>query len=206
MEFHTLPLGHLDTNCYILADEITKKAVVIDAPDEAGTILKTITENGYTVSEIVLTHGHYDHILALAELQAATGAPVSIHENGKQFLQDGIYNLCHYVGLNWTPVAPQRLLKEEDTVSVGSQTFSVLHTPGHTSDCICLYGAGILISGDTLFRRSVGRVDHPTGNLQQEIDSILEKLMPLPEETKVYPGHGPATTIGEERRENPYLQ
>lgn len=206
MRFHKLTLGDLGTNCYILADEASGKAMVIDAPDDADTILAFLRENDYTVQDILLTHGHYDHILALAELKAATGAPVSIHENGRQFLRDGINNLCHYVGIAWTPVAADRYLRDGDTIALGDTVFQVLHTPGHTSDCICLYGGGILISGDTLFQRSVGRVDHPTGSLRQEIDSIQEKLMPLPDEVRVYPGHGPSTTIGEERKENPYLR
>lgn len=206
MYFHKLTLGALGTNCYILADETTKHAMVIDAPDDADTILDFLKENNYTLKDIVLTHGHYDHILALADLKAATGAPVSIHENGQPFLDDGINNLCHYVGLDWTPVKADRLLKDGDSLRLGDTEFKVLHTPGHTSDCICLYGNDMLISGDTLFWRSVGRVDHPTGSLQQEIDSIKEKLMPLADDVNVYPGHGPATTIGDERRENPYLR
>ncbi len=205
MEFHKLSLGYLGTNCYILAENTTKQAAVIDAPDQADAILGFLEEKGYTLTNIVLTHGHYDHILALGELKEKTGATLSVHENGVAFLQDGIHNLCHYVGIDWTPVKPDKLLKEGDVLTLGGQEFRVLHTPGHTSDCICLYGGGILISGDTLFQRSIGRADHPTGDYHQEIASIQEKLMPLPDETIVYPGHGPSTTIGEERRGNPYL-
>ncbi|MBQ2614507.1 MAG: MBL fold metallo-hydrolase [Clostridia bacterium] len=206
MKLHTLVLGDLSTNCYILADEKTCEAMVVDAPAQAETILDFLKEQNYTLKEIVLTHGHFDHILALEKLQQATGAPIAIHQNGETFLKDSLYNLCHYVGIRWTPVQPHRLLQDGDTVSVGDFTFQVLHTPGHTSDCICLFGEGILISGDTLFSQSVGRVDHPTGSLPQEIQSIQEKLMVLPDKTPVYPGHGPATTIGAEREWNPYLQ
>lgn len=206
MKLHTLVLGALGTNCYVLADEVSGEAIVIDAPDKAETILNFVREQGYTLKGIVLTHGHYDHILALEKLKTISLAPVAIHENGKTFLQDGINNLCHYVGIDWNPVTPDRYLKDGETVTVGSLKFQVLHTPGHTADCICLYGEGILISGDTLFQMSVGRTDHPTGSLPQEIQSIRTKLMCLPDETKVYPGHGPATTIGDERKGNPYLQ
>lgn len=206
MRLHKLTLGALGTNCYILADEETGKALVIDAPDDAETILAFLRENKYTVQEIVLTHGHFDHILALEELKTALNVPAAIHENGQTFLRDGIQNLCHYVGIAWTPVTADRLLRDGDVISLGRESLQVFHTPGHTADCICLYGGGILISGDTLFQQSVGRVDHPTGDLKQEIDSIREKLLVLPDETKVYPGHGPATTIGEERKENPYLR
>ncbi len=205
MKLHTLVLGALGTNCYILADETTKDAIVIDAPDSPEKILCCINENGYHLTGILLTHGHYDHILALRTLKEVTRAPILVHRNGKPFLMDGISNLCHYVGIDWTPVEPDVLLDEGDTITVGTLSFRVLHTPGHTSDCICLTGEGIVISGDTLFLGSIGRVDHPTGSMVQEISSIKEKLMPLPDETVVYPGHGPSTTIGRERRENPYL-
>lgn len=206
MKLHTLVLGGLSTNCYILADETTHDAIVVDVPDNASAILSLLKTQNYNLSGIVLTHAHFDHILALAELKAATDAPLMVHQNGPTFLNDNANNLCHYVGIDLSPVLPDRLLNDGDTITVGEHTLTVLYTPGHTSDCICLYGDGILISGDTLFQGSVGRTDHPTGNLPQEIASIQEKLMSLPDETLVYPGHGPATTIGKERRRNPYLQ
>ncbi len=206
MKLHVLPLGHLSTNCYILADETTGDAVVVDAPANPEVIINFLTEHNYYLNEIILTHGHYDHILALKQLKEATSAPLAVHENGKAFLNDGINNLCHYVGIEWTPIEADRYLKDGDTVMVGSTQMQVLHTPGHTSDCICLYGGDILISGDTLFQMSVGRCDHPTGSLPQEIQSIKSKLMVLPDSTMVYPGHGPKTTIGDERKGNPYLQ
>lgn len=206
MKLHTLVLGALGTNCYILADEASGEAIVVDAPDKAEEILTFLNEQHYRAVAIVLTHAHFDHILALRTLKEATGAPILAHENSAVFLRDGIYNLCHYVGIDWTPISADKILHDGDTVAVGATQLRVLHTPGHTSDCICLYGGGILISGDTLFQRSVGRTDHPTGSLPQEVASIREKLMTLPDDTPVYPGHGAATTIGEERRENPYLQ
>ncbi len=206
MLFHQLSLGRLGTNCYVLANESSKAAAIIDAPTNADAILDFFKERGYTLTDIVLTHGHYDHILALSALKEATGAKISIHENGVSFLTDSTYNLCHYVGHTWTPMTPDRLLHNGDILNLGGEEFQVLHTPGHTADSICLCGNGILLSGDTLFRGSVGRADFPTGNLQQEIASIQKKLMCLPDGTPVYPGHGPATTIGAERKGNPYLQ
>ncbi|MBE5040020.1 MBL fold metallo-hydrolase [Ructibacterium gallinarum] len=206
MNFHKLTLGELGTNCYILADEKTGKAVLIDAPDETETILGLLAEHEYTLDRIILTHGHFDHILALPELKEALSVPVWIHENGQQFLNDGIYNLCHYVGREWSPISADGYLKDGDQITVGEIRLKILHTPGHTSDCICLLGDDFLLSGDTLFWRSVGRVDHPTGDLKQEIDSIQQKIMPLSDEIRVYPGHGPATVIGDERKENPYLR
>ncbi len=206
MYFHKLTLGALGTNCYILADNATKMALVIDAPDRPDMILDFLTEKGYTLSGIVLTHGHYDHIQALADLKAKTNAPILIHKNGVKFLNDSNYNLCHYAGLNWSPIEADKLLEDGDTISLGLTSLKVLHTPGHTSDGICLYTDNILISGDTLFCQSIGRTDFPTGNLKQLINSIKEKILPLPNDTTVYPGHGPATTIGEERKGNPYLR
>lgn len=206
MLLHKLVLGQLQTNCYILADEETKEAVVIDVPDQADVILDFLKEKAYIVRYIILTHGHFDHMLALKEVREATGAPLLVHENCADFLKDTIKNLCHYTGVLWEATEADRYLKEGDIVAFGSQTLHVLHTPGHTADCICLLAGDILISGDTLFWRSVGRTDHPTGSLEEEINSIKEKLLPLPADTKVYPGHGPMTTIGDERKENPYLQ
>ena len=206
MKLHTLVLGALGTNCYILADETTRDAIVVDAPDNADTILSFLSEQNYHLIGIVLTHAHFDHILALRDLKEKTGVPIMTHQNGTVFLENASHNLCHYVGMQWTPISPDRLLVDGDTVMVGETALTVLHTPGHTSDCICLYGGGVLISGDTLFQGSVGRTDHPTGSLAQEVNSIQEKLLVLPDETPVYPGHGPKTTIGEERRGNPYLQ
>lgn len=206
MEFHKLSLGHLMTNCYILADEENGNATIIEAPDQANTILAFLKEKGYTLTDIILTHGHFDHMLALSELREKTGAKLSVHKNGVDFLQDSAKNLCYHSGASWTAIEPDVLLRDGDVIAIGGKEFRVIHTPGHTSDSICLYGEGILLSGDTLFQLSVGRTDFPTGDLKEEIASIQEKLMVLPDETKVYPGHGPATTIGEERRGNPYLR
>ena len=119
MKLHTLVLGDLSTNCYILADEKTCEAMVVDAPAQAETILDFLKEQNYTLKEIVLTHGHFDHILALEKLQQATGAPIAIHQNGETFLKDSLYNLCHYVGIRWTPVQPHRLLQDGDRFGWG---------------------------------------------------------------------------------------
>lgn len=206
MDFYVLPLGQMGTNCYVLADEVTKKAAIIDAPEQPEQILSFLAEKGYTLTDIILTHGHFDHILALPELLQKTDAVLSVHKNGRDFLKDSSRNLADYAGVSWTPVEPDVLLHEGDVLSLAGEQFRVIHTPGHTSDSICLYGGGMLLSGDTLFQLSVGRTDFPTGDLKEEIASIKEKLMVLPDDTKVYPGHGPATTIGEERRGNPYLR
>ncbi|MEG1441416.1 MAG: MBL fold metallo-hydrolase, partial [Oscillospiraceae bacterium] len=156
--------------------------------------------------KIVLTHGHFDHILALPVLLKTTKAPLYIHENGKIFLEESEYNLAFHLDVDWKPITADHYLKDGDVISLGDKSIKVIHTPGHTSDCICLLVDDILISGDTLFQGSVGRIDHPTGDLSMEVNSIKQKLMPLSDDIKVYPGHGNDTTIGSERRENPYLR
>lgn len=206
MKLHKLTLGELHTNCYILADDNSKNAILVDAPASADLILQLLEENDYELQEILLTHAHFDHILALAEVKQRTGAPVSVHMDDAPFLEDTALNLAHYINHIWQPISYDKLLRDGDVIRLGNERIQVLHTPGHTPGCVCFLIGNTLISGDTLFRRSIGRVDHPGGNLQQEIQSVLEKLMPLPDYTEVYPGHGPSTTIGEERRENPYLQ
>lgn len=205
MILHTLVFGALQTNCYILADEETKNAMVIDAPDNADKILEFAENNGYKITDIVLTHGHFDHILALTELKEATGATLCTFTDTKEFLNDRVLNLSHYISIDLDPIVPDKLLSDGDIIDFFGNEIKVIHTPGHTKDCICLLFGNTLISGDTLFKLSIGRWDHPTGDMAQEINSIKEKLLVLPDDTMVYPGHGPSTTIGEERRGNPYI-
>ncbi len=205
MILHTLVFGALQTNCYILADEESKCAMVIDAPDNADKILEFAKDKGYNITDIILTHGHFDHILALKELKETTGATLSTFVDTEEFLKDRVLNLCHYVNIELDPIIPDKLLKDGDIINFCGNEIKVIHTPGHTKDCICLLFGKTLISGDTLFRSSIGRWDHPTGDMAQEIESIKEKLLVLPDDTNVYPGHGPSTTIREERRVNPYI-
>ncbi|MBQ4146119.1 MAG: MBL fold metallo-hydrolase [Clostridia bacterium] len=206
MLFHKLTLGALGTNCYVLADENTQKAILVDAPDRADSIAEFLYEKNYTLTAIVLTHGHYDHILALPKLKANFCVPILVHENGADFLMDDNLNLGIYMGKKFEPMKPDRLLKDGDTVEFGDISLEVMHTPGHTSDSICLYGDGVLICGDTLFCGSVGRSDLPTGNMEQEINSIKNRILILPDETVVCPGHGELSTVGDERKGNPYLR
>ncbi len=199
-----ITVGWFAANCYVVGCPETREAMVIDPGDEAERILEVVDRLGVTVKYIVNTHGHVDHIGADLELKDRTGAPLCIHRLDAALLADPGRNLS-----SWTnplpPVAPGWLLEEGDVVEVGNLRFGVLHTPGHTPGGICLSGEGVVFSGDTLFAGSVGRSDFPGGSHAALIRSIKEKLLVLPGETVVYPGHGPTTTIGEERRSNPFL-
>jgi hydroxyacylglutathione hydrolase len=201
---HKMELGSFGTNCYIVGDEVSKEGMIIDPGDDGSDIMKQVKALGLTIKLIVLTHSHIDHIGGLAEVKKATGAEIAIHESEAPFLLKQPWRLDF---MPPTPPSPPagRLLKEGDIITVGKLKFKVLHTPGHTIGGICLLGDGVLFSGDTLFNFSVGRADFPGSDYQQELNSIRTKLMTLPDATKVYPGHGPASTIGTERKGNPFI-
>ena len=204
MLFKSLVVGPLASNCYIVGDEASKEGAIIDPADDAGEILQSIRELGLTVGLIVLTHGHCDHIAALKEVKEATGAEIAVHTADAEYSQQQAMALAF--GLHCpTPPPPDRLLKDGDSIDIGDLHFKVMHTPGHTPGGICLYGHGVLFSGDTLFNQGIGRYDLPGGDYAQLMHSLKNTLMSLPDETIVYPGHGPRTTIGAERRSNPFL-
>jgi hydroxyacylglutathione hydrolase len=202
-----LVVGPFASNCYIVGSESTKNGLIIDPGAEAKQILKTVNELGLTISLIVITHAHIDHVGALAPVKEATGAKFAIHE-AEAGAGLGMFSrmLSSMTGGSFSqPPKPDRLLKDGDSIEVGDLKFKVLHTPGHSPGGISLYGHGILFSGDTLFNYGIGRTDFPGCSYEQIMDSIKNKLMKLPDETVVYPGHGPSTTIGEEKRGNPFL-
>jgi len=188
-------------NCFVLreADEV----LVVDPGEAAPEVLRAI--EGRTVRAIVNTHAHADHCGGNAELVRRTGAPLLCHGQDLPLLRT-IEQQGMMFGVPFPPSPePDRLLEEGDTVEVGSARLRVLHTPGHSPGHIVLVGDGFVITGDVLFAGSIGRTDLPGGSYEQLLQSIRDKLMPLPDETVVYSGHGPATTIGEERRTNPFL-
>jgi len=200
-----LVVGPIAANCYIVGSEATKEGMIVDPGAEAEQILKGVKELGFDIKFIVLTHGHMDHIGALKEVKEATGAEVAIHTNEAKSLHGRLLN--NLFGLAYpTPSPPDKLLKGGDSVDIGDLHFLVLHTPGHSPGGICLLGHEVVFSGDTLFNYGVGRSDFPGCSHSQLMNSIYTKLMILPDNTIVYPGHGPDTTIGAERRGNPFLQ
>jgi glyoxylase-like metal-dependent hydrolase (beta-lactamase superfamily II) len=203
-----LPVGPLQCNCSIFGDEQTRQAMVIDPGDDIARILEILARHGLKVTAIVITHAHIDHIGGAQKLKQATGAPVYMN------LNDAELQKMLPVQATWLGVAPpdqvaiDAAAKDGDRILVGATEFHVLHTPGHTQGSISLYAPAEqkLIAGDTLFRDSIGRTDLPGGDGRQILRSIHDKLMPLPDDTIVFPGHGDATTIGRERRLNPFLQ
>lgn len=207
MIIEKLELMPFGTNCYIVGDESTNEAMIIDPGAEADTIMKKVESLGFDIKLIVLTHGHPDHIGALKQVKDATDAEVAIHPEDAMYIERGHPGGVPGFGFPaQEPVAPDRLLKGGDSIDIGNLHFTVIHTPGHTQGGICLLGEGVIFTGDTLFNFGIGRYDMPGGNGHQLMDSIITKLMVLPDNTIAYPGHGPSTTIGEEREGNPFLR
>jgi len=200
-----LVVGPFASNCYIIVSESNKDVMIIDPGAEAEEILKNVKDLGLNIKFIVLTHGHIDHIGALKEVKETTGAEVAIHTDEAKSLHER--SLATVFGLSYPPPPPpDRLLKGGDSIDIGDLHLLVVHTPGHSRGGICLVGEGVVFSGDTLFNFGIGRYDLPGGNGNQLMDSIHTKLMILPDNTIVCPGHGPDTTIGTERRGNPFLR
>ena len=200
-----LIVGPLQVNCFIVADEKTKEAVVIDPGDDAKDILKAIKDKGLRVRYIVNTHAHFDHVGANKAVKDATGAELLLHEADAPVLAT-VSHQSRSFGMSPVSSPPaDRLLKHGDTIVAGEVSLKVLHTPGHTPGGISLLEQGIVFTGDALFAGSIGRTDFPGGDLRTLIRSIKTNLMTLSDDTKVFSGHGPASTIGEERAENPFL-
>ena len=187
------------TNCYIIFDKESKRAMVVDPGGEADKILSIINDYDLIVDYILLTHCHADHIGAIKEIREKTDSRICIHRLDSNGLMDREFSLSDYVGIDNPNINAEILLNEDDILTVGKLNFKVIHTPGHTQGSICLYGNGILISGDTLFNGAWGRTDLPTSSFEDIIASIVKKLMILPEDTIVYPGHGGTTIIRDEK-------
>ncbi|AAR34449.1 MBL fold metallo-hydrolase [Geobacter sulfurreducens] len=207
MIFETVVVGPLGVNCFILGCEQSREGVIVDPGAESGRILERVGELGLKVGMVINTHGHFDHVGGNRKVLEATGAKLLVHRDDVHFL-DRAADVAAMYGLDTeNSPAPDSLLEDGMTLSVGTLSLRVLHTPGHTPGgcCLLLEGEGKVLTGDTLFEESVGRTDFPGSSHEALITSIREKLLTLPDETEVYPGHGPATSIGRERRYNPYL-
>jgi glyoxylase-like metal-dependent hydrolase (beta-lactamase superfamily II) len=209
MIIETFPVGLLQCNCTIIGSEQTREAVIIDPGDDVPRIVSRLAHHKLTARYIIATHGHIDHVGGFKGLKEATGAPVYLHE-GDLFLYNALAMQAQLLGI--TPPSSTEVdarMDDGDEIGAGEIKLRVHHTPGHTPGSICFYSAGDdarLYAGDTLFMGSIGRTDLWGGSFEEIMDSLRNKVITLPDETVVIPGHGPATTIGREKRFNPFLQ
>jgi glyoxylase-like metal-dependent hydrolase (beta-lactamase superfamily II) len=204
-----LPVGMLACNCSILGDEETGEAVVIDPGDEIERVQEVLRRRRLSVRYIVATHAHIDHVGGIEALKKATGAAVLMNEGDLPLYQNLALQAAWLGVLPPAAVEVDQFLKDGDNLKWGSHALEVMHTPGHSPGSLCLHLAGELqtiFSGDTLFQASIGRTDLWGGSFDQILRSIKTALLPFPDETRVCPGHGPATTIGDERESNPFLR
>lgn len=202
----TLPVGMTQANCYIVGCEETKTGVIIDPGDEGGRILEAVEDSGLKITHVLLTHAHFDHMGAADEVMRATGAPLAVHPDDLPLLNAG--GGAVFFGLPSSPVPEASIhLTVDQEIAVGELILRVLLTPGHTPGHVTFYepDQGAIFDGDVLFAQGIGRSDLPGGSHETLMRSIQEALMTLPDETVVYSGHGPATTIGRERVMNPWL-
>ena len=201
-----LEIGGVGANCYIIGCEETREGAIIDPGGGASSILRVVQEEKLTIKYIINTHGHIDHIGANTKVKEATGADILIHEKDAKMLTSAAANFSMFMGQRITSPAASRLLKDGDIIKIGTTIeLLVIHTPGHTPGGICLKTGNIIFSGDTLFAGSIGRTDFPGGSYKTLISSITEKLMCFDDKVVVYPGHMQPTTIGFERKHNPFL-
>jgi len=203
-----LAVGPLQCNCSIIGDEATREAMVIDPGDDIEDVLALIAKHKLKVRQIVITHAHIDHVGGAMKLRAATGAPILLNQNDYELLKM-LDVQATWIGMpSPGKVDIDQSIAQADTVKAGSLVADVIHTPGHTEGSVCLYfpAEQKLIAGDTLFAGSIGRTDLPGGSFEKILRSLHQKVLELPDETVVVPGHGPLTSIGEERESNPFLK
>lgn len=203
-----LPVGLLQCNCSIIGDEASREAMVIDPGDDIADVLAIIRKHNLTVKQIVITHAHIDHVGGAMKLRQSTGAPILLNQNDYPLLKM-LDMQAAWIGVKAPgKVEIDQSIGDQNTVQAGSLLANVIHTPGHTEGSICLYfpAQKKLIAGDTLFAGSIGRTDLPGGSFERIMRSLQEKVLALPDETVVVPGHGQLTTIGAERKMNPFLK
>jgi hydroxyacylglutathione hydrolase len=208
IKIHMLTLGIAQTNCYVVGDQQTRDAIAIDAPDDAARIHGIAEKEGWTIREILATHAHFDHVLAVRELKALTGATFRLHQNDLDLLHE-LPEWMKMITGQVVPPAPEPdvFVNEGDVIMVGSIRLEVLYTPGHAPGHVAyiMHSDRVAFSGDCLFENSIGRVDLPGGDYDTLMRSISDKLLPLGDDFKVAPGHMGYTTIGRERMSNPYI-
>jgi hydroxyacylglutathione hydrolase len=205
MIIKSLVVGPLENNCFIIGDDSTKEVLVIDPGDEPDRILDLINENNFKVKYIICTHAHFDHVGAVPDLKNETGAKIVIHRDDLEIYRSATDQAVFW-GYNLDPLPePDMFVSEGDKIEVGNLRFEILHTPGHSPGGICLYGESILITGDTLFAGSVGRTDLYGGDIEK-LKKSFRRLMSFPDKIRILPGHGPETTIGQEKSYNLFCQ
>lgn len=208
IKIRMLPLGPMQTNCYVVACEETEQAAVIDPSWDGAAILKVTEDEGWTISHILLTHSHFDHVGALSHLYAQTSAPIHVHPDAVSLLRESPRAAALWGFTIPDPPEPHVMLQDGQMVTVGRLKLQVIFTPGHAPGHVSFYHepGNVLFGGDVLFQQGIGRTDLPGGDYATLIRSIREKLLVLPDDTRVYCGHGNPTTIGDEKRLNPFLQ
>ncbi|MCE5194878.1 MAG: MBL fold metallo-hydrolase [Nitrospiraceae bacterium] len=201
MEIKTITVGPLGANCFIVADEKTSEAIIIDPGDEPEKILETVNNNNYKIKYIICTHAHFDHVGATGEIKRNTNAKIVIHKNDLELYRNAVDQGAFWGFEVESLPEPDMFVDEGEKIEFGSLSFEVMHMPGHSPGGICLYGENVLFAGDTLFAGSVGRTDFTGGDLSL-LKKSFARLLTLPPETKVFSGHGPSTTIGIEKINN----
>lgn len=205
LEIVAIPNGVFQENCYLVFDPDHPDTVLVDPGQETDRFLAEVAQRGRTINAIWLTHAHVDHICGVGDIQRATGAPILLHPDDLPHYRK-LPQQAHLFGLRLDPLPePDRLLADRDQLRIGTVDVQVRHAPGHTPGHVCFVATGVVLVGDVLFAGSIGRTDLPGGHHPTLLASIRRELLSLPDETRVYPGHGPVTTIGEERRTNPFL-
>lgn len=206
MIIETLQLGPLATNCYIVHDEATGRAAVIDPGGDAQRVMSVLARHNLTLEAIIATHGHFDHVGAVHDLVLATGAQFLAGESELPVLKVTAEHALLLFGMSVPPPpVPDRLLRDGEDLMLAGARFRVAHTPGHSPGHVCLLGDGVAFVGDVVFPGSIGRTDLPGGDYETLMQAIAKHILSLPDETVLYSGHGPATTVGRERRTNPFL-
>ncbi len=201
-----IPVGPLATNCYLVGDPDTRQAFIVDPGAEPETILSRVSDGGWTIDYITITHAHFDHVMAVGPLVRELKAPFLVPPKDLPVLERAHESASAWIGDPGDPIPPHDgTLKEGDTIAAGSHTFTVAETPGHSPGGICLIGDGHAFVGDTIFEGSIGRTDFPGGDFPTLMRSIREKILVLDDGVVLHTGHGPATTVGEERRTNPFI-